>query len=107
MNKDYPWLRATPDFLSSSDCHGKGCGEIKCPYCTEDCNSEQYLKKPSNCLEKKGNSFHLKEDHQHYYQVQQQIFTTKRSYCDVLVYAVNQNGSSFVHDRIYPNQGCS
>ena len=105
INKVYPWLHATPAFLSSCDCHGEGCGEIKCPYCIEDCSFEQYVKKPSSCLEKKGNCFHLKENHLYYYQVQQQIFTTKRSYCDFVVYALNQNGSCFVHDRIYPNQG--
>ena len=30
INKQYPWIRATPDFLCSFDCCGKGCGEVRC-----------------------------------------------------------------------------
>ena len=29
INKQYPWLHATPDFLISCDCFGEGCGEVK------------------------------------------------------------------------------
>ena len=36
INKQYPWLHATPDFLISCDCCGEGCGEVKCPYCLKD-----------------------------------------------------------------------
>ena len=32
INKQYPWLHATPDFLCRCDCCGEGCGEIKCPF---------------------------------------------------------------------------
>ena len=28
INKDHPWLHATPDFLCSCDCCGEGCGEV-------------------------------------------------------------------------------
>ena len=104
INKDYPWLHATADFLCSCDCCGEGCGEIKCPYCIDNCNFEQYIQKPSSCLEKRDDFLRLKENHQYYYQVQQQLFTTKRSYCDFVVYAINKEGSCFVHDRIYPNK---
>ena len=103
VNKDYPWLHATPDFLCSCDCCGEGCAEIKCPYCIENCNFDQYIMKPSSCLEKKEDSFCLKENHQYYYQVQQQIFNTKRKYCDFVLFAVNKDSSCFIHDRIYPN----
>ena len=103
VNKDYPWLHATPDFLCSCDCCGEGCGEIKCSYCIENCNFDKCIMKPSSCLEKKEDSFCLKENHQYYYQVQQQIFTTKRKYCDFVVFAVNKDSSCFIHDRIYPN----
>ena len=36
INKEYPWLHATPDFLCSCDCCGEGCGEVKCPFCIEN-----------------------------------------------------------------------
>ena len=29
INKQYPWLHVSPDFLCSCDCCGKGCGEVK------------------------------------------------------------------------------
>jgi len=31
INEQYPYLHATPDFLTSCDCCGFGCGEVKCP----------------------------------------------------------------------------
>ena len=43
INKNYPWLHATADFICSWYCCGEGCGEIKCPYCIDDCNFEQYV----------------------------------------------------------------
>ena len=86
INKDYPWLHATADFLCSCDCCGEGCEEIKFPYCIDNCNFEQYIQKPSICLENRDDFLRLKENHQYYYQVQQQLFTTKRSYCDFVVY---------------------
>ena len=52
INKEFPWLHATPDFLSSCDCCGSGCGEVKCPYSMEGVNFENYLSKTSSCLEK-------------------------------------------------------
>ena len=33
INKKYPYLHGTPDFLCECDCCGEGCGEVKCPYC--------------------------------------------------------------------------
>lgn len=32
INEKYKWIHATPDFLCSCDCCGKGCGEVKCPF---------------------------------------------------------------------------
>ena len=32
INKQYPWLHATPDFLSWCKCCGYGCGEVKGPF---------------------------------------------------------------------------
>ena len=59
INKNYPWLHATQDFLCSCDCCGMGCGEVKCPFCIENCDFEQYVQKRSSCLKKgeDGNMF--------------------------------------------------
>ena len=35
INKEYPCLHATPDFISWCKCCGYGCGEVKCPYCID------------------------------------------------------------------------
>ena len=53
INVEYPWLQATPDFLCSCDCCRKGCGEVKCPFCIENCDFDNYVKKSSSCLEKR------------------------------------------------------
>ena len=46
IDKYYPFLNATPDFLTSRDCCGLGCGEVKCPICIgQDCDFDQYVKK--------------------------------------------------------------
>ena len=97
VNEDRPWLHATPDFLCSCDCHGDGCGcgEVKCPYCIENCDFDNYILKKSSCLHKdNGGSYSLKPIHQYYYQVQQQLFTTKRSYCDFVVCSFGENGQT-------------
>ena len=104
--QQYPWLHATPDFLCSCDCCGEGCGEVKCPLCIENCDFDSYVQKSSSCLIKENNDqFCIKTDHQYYYQVQQQLFTTKKKYNDFIVYAFDSNGEEkFVLQRIVPDQ---
>ena len=105
INKKYPWIHASPDFLCSCDCCGEGCGEVKCPLCVENCDFEGYILKPSSCLEKDSTgSFKLKEAHQYYYQCQQQIFTSKKWYCDFVVCAFDHDGrAELVQQRIFPD----
>ena len=43
INKQYPWLHASPEFFCSCDCFGEDCGEVKCPYCIENCDFESYV----------------------------------------------------------------
>ena len=79
VNQEYPWLHATPDFLCSCDCCGEGCGEIKCPYRLKDLDFKEYLTKQGSCL---NTTMTIKDDHQYYYQLQQQLFTTGKKYND-------------------------
>lgn len=102
INKQYPWLHATPDFLCSCDCCGKGCGEVKCPYCLKDSDFEVYVKKSSACLRMENGELLLKRDHQYYYQVQQQLFTTGYEYCDFVVCSVKEH-VELVSERVYPD----
>ncbi|XP_078349685.1 uncharacterized protein LOC144634562 [Oculina patagonica] len=105
INEEHPWLHASPDFLCSCDCCGEGCGEVKCPYCVENCDFESYVLKPSSCLEKDSTGkYSLKKNHQYYYQCQQQIFTVKRQYCDFVVYALGAGREeALVHQRLLPD----
>ena len=106
VNEDHPWLHATPDFLCTCDCHGDCCGEVKCPYCIENLDFDNYILKKSSCLHKASDgSYFLKPNHQYYYQVQQQLFIMKRSYCDFVVCSFGKYGETkFVVQRIVPDE---
>lgn len=54
INKKYPFLHATPDFLCECDCCRQGCGEVKCPFCIEGLDFDSYVQMKSSCLEKNG-----------------------------------------------------
>ena len=41
-----------------------------------------------------------KREHQYYYQVQQQLFTTELPFCDFIVCGFNDKGGSFINERI-------
>ena len=105
INQEHPWMHATPDFLCSCDCCGEGCGEIKCPLCLENCEFDSYVLKPSSCLEKNSaGEFILPNTHEYYYQVQQQLFTTKLNYNYFVVCAVNSYELKLVSQRILPDK---
>ncbi|CAH3156978.1 unnamed protein product, partial [Pocillopora meandrina] len=106
INEEYPWLHATPNFLCSCDCCGEGCGKVKCPLCIENCDFDNYVMKPSSCLEKIGTgNFSLKTNHQYYFQIQQQLFTCKRLYCDFIVCAFGHVGEAkLVTQRHFPDK---
>ena len=100
VNQEYPWLHATLDFLCNCDCCGEGCGEIKCPYCLKDLDFQEYFTKQGSCLNK---NMTIKEDHQYYYQLQQQLFTTGKKYNDFVVCSIKENIES-VCQTVTPNQ---
>lgn len=78
INKKYQFLHVTPDFLW-------GCGEVKCPYCIDGVDFDNYVQKKSSCLQKNESCFQLKRDHDNYYQAQQQIHTSGRGYLDFMM----------------------
>ena len=97
VNKDYPFLHATPDFLMSCDCCGLGCGEVKCPISIPNCDFDEYVLEKSSCLEKVDGTFKLKRNHNYYYQVQQQLFTLpERKHCDFVVCAIDSDGNAHI-----------
>ena len=105
INKEFPYIHATPDFLVSCDCCGLGCGEVKCPISITNADFGEYSTKASSCLESVNERLQLKRTHNYYYQAQQQLFTLpERKYCDLSVYAIDSEGNShIVCDRIYPD----
>lgn len=103
INEQHPFLHATPDFLTSFDCCGLGCGEVKCPICIKDCDFENYILEKNACLEKMDGVFCLKRHHNYYFQVQLQLFTlTDRKHCDFVVCAISPDREpQIVKERIY------
>lgn len=102
INKKYPWLHATPDFLCYCDCCGEGCGEVKCPCCLKDTHLKDYPEKSNSCLKSENGATSLKRGHAYYYQSQQQIFTTGYNYCDFVVCGFNEQ-IAFFCERILPD----
>ena len=49
IDKDHPWVHATPDFMPSCSCCGNGCGEVKCPFSLENWDFDGYVEKESSC----------------------------------------------------------
>ena len=104
INKENPCLHATPDFLVECDCCGEGCGEAKCPVSIEGCDFEGYSNKKAACLELHNGKYMLKRTHHYYYQVQQQLHTSKKKYCDFVVFACDAKGNTAIFiERIFPD----
>ena len=104
VNKEHPCLHATPDFLVECDCCGEGCGEVKCPVSVVGSDFVEYASKKTACLELKDGKYTLRRNHNYYYQVQQQLHTTKRQYCDFVVFARDAAGNIvMVIERIVPD----
>lgn len=103
IHKEYPYIHATPDCLVSCDCCGLGVVEIKCPISIKNGDFDEYVAKPSSCLEKVNGQFKLKRNHNHFFQVQQQLFTlSERKYCDFVVFSIDSCGNAIiVGDRIH------
>ena len=106
INKECPFLHATPDFLTSCDCCGLGCGEEKYPFCIHAANFEEYVRLQNSFLFKIDGDFKLKREHNYYHQTQQQLFTLKeRRHNDFVVYAFDQKANAhLVKERILPDE---
>ncbi|KAM3619822.1 uncharacterized protein V6R79_014096 [Siganus canaliculatus] len=89
INPDYPWIGASPDGLVTCTCHGDGVLEIKCPFSSKDCTLTESCKDPSFCLRiEEDGTMTLKTDHKYMYQVQAQMHVARVSYCDFMVWTL-------------------
>lgn len=97
IEKDHPYVGATPDGIVKCDCWGKGLLEIKCPFCLQQNNS---CLPRNHCLCEVEGKMMLKKDHPYYYQIQTQLNVTKLPYCDFVLWGPD---SLFV-ERVLPDQ---
>lgn len=89
IDKDVPYLGASPDALVECACCGGGVLEVKCPWSAQDLRSlNDAAKELKNfCLKVlPDGSLHLSKDHPFYLQCQLQMHVTHRNYCDFVVW---------------------
>lgn len=81
----YPFLAASPDGISTCDCHGDAVLEIKCPFKYKNLCSTEILQiqDPTFCLDTHGS---LKKAHQYYDQVQTQMLVTNCAQCNFVIW---------------------
>lgn len=84
INKNYPYIGATPDGILECICCGKGILEIKCPY-----NARESTLKESQLpfLNEDGT---LKITDKYFYQVQNQLLVTETDYGDFVIWTPHE-----------------
>ena len=88
ISVDNPWLAASPDdrVIDQSSNPQLGLVEYKNPYSARTMTvAEACQKIQSFCLEKKGETYQLKRNHDYHYQVQCQLYCNKLSWCDFVL----------------------
>ena len=79
INKQWPFVGASPDGIINCTCHGRGVLEIKCPLCHRETLLQTVATEDQKfCLKLSDGKLHLDESHQYCFQVQTQLFV-----CDV------------------------
>ena len=85
ISQQDPFLGATPNALLHCHCCGNGCLEIKCPFMgTENFIFE--LLGVIHFLFEENAITKLNVNGNYYYQIQCQLFVTKKNYCDFFVW---------------------
>ena len=100
INPEIPFMGASPDGLVECACCEKGLLEIKCPFCTKNESLLNKAEQKGFCLKVNDGKMQLDKSHAYYFQVQAQIFVTKRAYCDFVVWT--EESELFV-ERIMPD----
>uniref|UniRef100_A0A3P9DA02 YqaJ viral recombinase domain-containing protein n=1 Tax=Maylandia zebra TaxID=106582 RepID=A0A3P9DA02_9CICH len=88
VNTAFPEVGASPDGLTTCECCGKGCLEIKCPF-KYRCDSIQEALNAHDkdfCLELTAKGLNLKKTHRFYSQVHTQVFVANAKHCDLVVW---------------------
>ncbi len=74
-----PHLAASPDALVTCECCGKGCLEIKCPYCIKDTHIFEEMERKNFCLEFEDDKISINKSHPYYYQVQHNYIAVREN----------------------------
>ena len=99
ISTKYSYIGATPDSLVNCDCCGKGCLEVKCPYCVRDSHVADLATQKNSALVEIDGVLKLRKDHAHYFQVQTQILVCQVDYVDYVVWT-----SKGIHvERVLPD----
>ncbi|KAK3082973.1 hypothetical protein FSP39_010413 [Pinctada imbricata] len=90
LDKERPFLAATPDLLVRCSCCGEGLVELKCPLIPkcDSCLSFCMCNLPS-CLRKSDRLPKLKHTTSYYGQIQGQLAITGRKWCILYIYTCN------------------
>lgn len=86
ISTETPYIGATPDSVVSCDCCGEGCVEVKCPYSVRDSPVSDIASHKNSSLASINGKLQLKRDHDHYFQVQTQMYVTEYAYADYVVW---------------------
>ena len=89
VDQESPFLGASPDSLVECTCCGRGVLEVKCPFRAKEAYSlEQVAEEHKDfCLQLlPSKTLKHSRNHAYYLRCQLQIYTTKRAYCDFVVW---------------------
>ena len=92
ISLDHQFLGASSNALVECKCCGNGMVEIKCPYnCCNKTLEDVSCEGKYFSLEKLSNgTLKLKCDYSYYLQCQMQMFSTRRVFCDIVVWSSNE-----------------
>lgn len=86
IDLDNPIIGASPDALVSCSCHEPGILEVKCPWSGREQTINEFAENENSFLNKKeSGEIQLSRTHPYFYQVQCQMFCTRRNWCDFFV----------------------
>ena len=86
IDREYPFLGASPDALVSCSCHGDGLLEIKCPWTLRQCKVIDFANQSGTYLKKiMSGKVNVDRNHKYFYQMQCQMRYTNRKWCDFFV----------------------
>ena len=93
IHPSFPHLGASPDGFTECACCGKGLVEIKCPFSYKNGTPDDMIGKRGSFLNHQG----LVKSHKYYTQVQGQLATCDREFCDFVVWTPQKT----IVQRIY------